>query len=214
MPESWKKSRVLLIPKGPEQDNIKNYRPIAIMSVVCKVAMMIMRNRLNKIVEDRKFLGDIQGGFRTKRRTEDNLFILERIIETVRYRNQKLFLGFLDLEKAYDKVNRDKLFDILRRYGICDRFVDVLQRIYKGSKVKFVWKGIETEWFETKSGVRQGCPLSPLLFNIYIREVGNMIEKSGLGIKFPIISESDEIRQWMDVAGLMYADDIVLIYWN
>ena len=64
VPVSWKRSRVLLIPKGPGKENIKNYRPIAIISVVCKVAMMILRNRLNKIIEDTNFLGDIQGVIR------------------------------------------------------------------------------------------------------------------------------------------------------
>ena len=211
VPVSWKRTRVLLIPKGPEQDNIKNYRPIAIMSVICKLAMMILRNRLDKIVEDTNFLGDIQGGFRKKRRTEDNLYILERTIETVKYRKKRIFLGFLDLEKAYDKVNRNKLFDVLRRYGIGERFVEVIEKVYTGSEVKFVWNKIETEWVETRSGVRQGCPLSPLLFNIYIREVGTKIETSGLGVKFPIISENEAIEQWMQLAGLMYADDIVLI---
>ena len=211
IPISWKRSRVLLIPKGPKQDDVKNYRPIAIISVICKVAMMIMRNRLNEAVEDTNFLGDIQGGFRKNRRTEDNLFVLERIIETCKQRGDKLFLGFLDLEKAYDRVNRGKLFDILKRYGIGCKFVEVIENIYKGSEVKFIWKGVETEWVETKSGVRQGCPLSPLLFNLYVREIGRKIENSGLGVTFPIVEDNEQIKQWINVAGLMYADDIVLI---
>ena len=157
------------------------------------------------------FLGNVQGGFRKNRRTEDNLYILERIIEITKARNDRLFLAFLDLEKAFDRVNRDKLFEILREYGIGEDTVKVIQNIYTGSKVKFVWKGIETDWVETKSGVRQGCPLSPLLFNIYVREVGTVIETSGLGFKYPIINKGVNVDEWGRVAGLMYADDIVLV---
>lgn len=211
VPETWKKSRVTLIPKGEDKDNVTKYRPIAIMSVICKVAMMIIRNRLSRVVEEVNFLGHVQGGFRKNRRTEDNLYILERIIEITKARNDRLFLAFLDLEKAYDRVNRDKLFEILREYGIGEDTVRLLQNIYTGSKVKFVWKGIETDWVETKSGVRQGCPLSPLLFNIYVREVGTVIETSGLGFKYPIINDGNNVDEWGRIAGLLYADDIVLV---
>ena len=211
VPISWKRSRVSLIPKGGDQKNIKNYRPIAITSIIYKVAMMILRDRLMEAVEKNNFLGDVQGGFRRKRRTEDNLFILERVMELSRQRGGILFLGFLDLEKAYDRVNREKLFEILQGYGVGGDIVRVLQNIYTGSQVKFNWKGIETDWITTESGVRQGCPLSPLLFNLYVREVGATIEDSGLGLRYPVIGEGDYIERWERVAGLMYADDIVLV---
>ena len=211
IPLSWKRSRICLIPKGGDQKNVRNYRPIAITSVIYKVAMIILRNRINDAVEANNFLGDVQGGFRKKRRTEDNLYILECVMELSRHRGGKLFLGFLDLEKAYDRVNREKLFEVLRWYGVGEGIVRILQNIYTGSEVKFTWKGIETEWIKTESGVRQGCPLSPLLFNLYVREIGSTIEKSGLGLRYPVFGEGDQVERWERVAGLMYADDIVLI---
>ena len=59
-------------------------------------------------------LGGIQGGFRRGRRTEDNLFMVERIIEMVKGRNEEIFVAFLVMEKAYDRVNRNKLFEVMR----------------------------------------------------------------------------------------------------
>ena len=78
--------------------------------------MLMVRERIDKWTEDSGMLGEIQCGFR--RRTEDNLFILERLIEMVKGRKEEIFVAFLDLEKAYDRVNRKKLFEVMRCYGV------------------------------------------------------------------------------------------------
>ena len=97
----------------------------------------VKRERINGWVEESGMLGYIQGGFRMGRRTEDNLFMLERIIEMVKARKERLFVAFNDMEKAYDRVNRNKLFEVMRGYGVQEILVDVIERIYDGSMVKF-----------------------------------------------------------------------------
>ena len=79
-------------------DEFKNYRPIAIISVTCKLCMLIVRERIDKWTEDSGKLGEIQGGFRRGRRTEDNLFMLEMII-------------------------RKKLFKVIRCYGVHEKLI-------------------------------------------------------------------------------------------
>ena len=98
--------------------------------------------------------------------------MLERMIEIAKVRKECLYVAFIDMEKAYDRVNRKKLFEVMRGYGVQEKFVDVIERIYDGGMVKFEMEGIRTRWCTCHSGVRQGCPLSPLLFNIYGRELG------------------------------------------
>ena len=66
--------------------------------------MMIVRDRINEWVEETGMLGDVQGGFRRGRRTEDNLFMLERMMEMAKVRGECLYIGFMDMEKAYDRV--------------------------------------------------------------------------------------------------------------
>ena len=105
-------------------------------------------------------------------RTDDNLFMLERMIEMAKVRKECLLVDFIDMEKAYHRVNRKKLFEVMRGYGVQENFVDVIERIYDGSIVKFELESIMTGWCKNDSGVRQECPLSPLLFNIYVRELG------------------------------------------
>ena len=70
--------------------------------------MMIVRDRTNEWVEETVMLGDVQGGFRRGRRTEDNMFMLEKIMGMAKVRGECLNIGFMDMEKAYDRVNRRK----------------------------------------------------------------------------------------------------------
>ena len=75
----------------------------------------MVKERIDKWTEDSGMLGEIQGGFRRGRHTEDNLFmLLERLIEMVKGRKEEIFVAFLDMEKAYDRVNRKKLFEVMR----------------------------------------------------------------------------------------------------
>ena len=76
------------------------------------------------------------------RRTEDNLFRFERMIELVKVRKECLFVAFIDMGKAYDRVNRNKLFKVMRGDGVQAILVDVIERIYDGSMVKFELQSI------------------------------------------------------------------------
>ena len=91
------------------------------------------------------------------------------------------------MEKAYDRVNRKKVFDVMRGYGVQENLMDVIERIYDGSVVKFKLEGIMTEWCNIDSGVRQGCPLSSLLFNIYVIELGMNVAHCKYGLKYLMV---------------------------
>ena len=80
--------------------------------------MLMVRERIDKWTEDSGLLGEIQGRFRRGRRTEDNLFMLERLVAMVKGRKEEIFVAFLDMDKAYDRVNRKKLFGVMRCYGV------------------------------------------------------------------------------------------------
>ena len=109
-----------------------------------KLCMLMVRERIDKWTEDSGMLGEIQGGFRRGRRTEDNLFMLERLIEMVKGRKEEIFVAFLDMEKAYDRVNRKKLFEVMRCYGVHEKLVRLIERIYDGSLVKFELEEVTT----------------------------------------------------------------------
>ena len=84
IPKEGKESRIVLVHKGRSKKELKNYRPVAIIHVVCKLFMMVLRERIHGWVEESGMLGDVHGGFRMGRRTEDKLVMLERMIEMVK----------------------------------------------------------------------------------------------------------------------------------
>ena len=134
---------------------------------------------------------------------------MERLIEMTRMRKIWLFVAFNDMEKAYDRVDRKNLFEVLRAYGIHEKFVSLIERVYSGNMVKFELGNVMTEWCKSESGVRQGCPLSQLLFNLYIREFGMRIEECQELFKYTSVNSNGELKRSI-MAGMIYADDVYL----
>ena len=106
--------------------------------------MLMARERIDKWTEDIGMLSEIQGGFRRGMRNVDNLFMLEMVIEMVKGRKKKIFVAFLDMEKAYDRVNGKKLFEVMRCYGVHEKLVRLIERIYDSSMVKFELEKVTT----------------------------------------------------------------------
>ena len=114
------------------------------------------------------------------------------------------------MEKAYHQVNRNKLFQVMRCYGVREKLVRLIERIYDDSMVKFELDNVTTGWCKSDSGVRQDCPLLPLLFNIYARELGKVIRKCVHGVKNAVVGK-DGVMEWKSQAGLLYADDLCMM---
>jgi hypothetical protein len=110
------------------------------------------------------------------------------------------YLCFVDLRKAYDSVWREGLFRKLEEGGTPNKLVRLIRMWYGNVKARVRVNDVESDWFETKVGVRQGDTLSPLLFNIFINGIVEMVKEGGVGAAL-----GDE-----RVAILMFADDMVL----
>ena len=203
VPQDWKRSRVTLIHKGGGKDkaDIGNYRPIAITNTMAKVFGIIINEKLKTWMETQKVLGEEQSGFRKGRGGLDNIFTLKEIIDRNRTQKKELYLVFLDLEKAYDTVNRDKLFRLLRHVGVDRKIIRVIESLYEGNEVQFTLGDVTTGWVENNIGVRQGCVMSPMLFNLYLEELIVRIRKARIGVE--IGGER--------LGCLTYADDVVLM---
>lgn len=177
-PDGWRLSRMSMIYKGKgDKADINNYRPITVTSVVYRVVMQIIKDRLQAWVEDEEVLGELQNGFRKQRRLEDNLFSLTQCIEIAEKEHRPLWLAFLDIKGAYDSVIQKDLWDILGTLDVEDGVSNLLKDIYKSNKVLIKWEDKVSEPIEIQQGLRQGCPLSPLLFMLYLQGLEKKIRE-------------------------------------
>ena len=167
VPEIWNYGKTVLLHKGglKPKNLIQNYRPITLTDNIGKIFCGLLKNRLNKQIEENNIISDEQNGFRENRRGTDNIYILNEIIENAKENNRKLILTFLDIEKAYDKVNRELLWKILERAGIENKIRNIIQSLYKNTRIKVKLNEIETDWISgVGTGGATGALAPPIIF--------------------------------------------------
>ncbi|XP_015112551.1 uncharacterized protein LOC107038148 [Diachasma alloeum] len=185
--DGWNVARIFPIHKGGDEQDVCNYRPISVLNLGYKLLASIMTQRLNDWIEDNDALKESQGEFRRRRGTREQVFILNSLIgNRIKRPGGKLYVAFLDLKAAFDTVDRDLLMEKLWKLGIRGRFYDMVKSIYKNT-VNEVITGVGiSSRFSTGRAMRQGCPLSPLLFNLFLDDIDTEWEKLG---GFTVISE-------------------------
>ena len=203
VPSSWGKGIINPIQK-PSCDDSRdpsNYRGITITSSVYKLYCNILNERLSQWVENNNKLTDSQNGFRKTRSTIDQLSTLTNIIETRKLQKKQTFVCFVDFRKAYDTINRNILWQKLNKIGIKGKFFNSLKSIYENVNCSVRINGHYTDWFDVSSGLKQGCLLSPQIFNLYLNDLTLDLEEAGLGIDI----------DGVNVSTLLYADDLALV---
>ena len=204
-PELWTKGMIVPIYKKGDKNNVANYRGITLINSMAKIFSLTLRTRLNKWCEDHNVLSDSQFGFRNNRSTTDCIFILHIIIQKILSQKSKLYCAFIDYEKTFDTVIRDGLWVKLFKCGNSSRMIAILKSIYSVVKSCVRYCGDLSDFFDVSLGVKQGEPLSPLLFILFINDVQDNINVNNL-------SEYD-INQ-LCIFLLLFADDIVLFTTN
>ena len=148
-------------------------------------------------------LPDVQAGFRKGRGTRDQIANIRWIMENAREFQKNIYFCFIDYAKAFDCVDHTKPLKILKEMGISDHLTCLLRNLYAGQEATVRTGHGTTDWFQTGKGVRQGCILSPGLFNFYaeyiMRNAG--MEETQAGIKIAGRNSNN----------LRYADDTTLM---
>jgi len=161
---------------------------------------VILQRRILKKTEE--ILSESQAGFRPGRATTDQIVTLRQITEKYLEKDKSLFCCYIDFQKAFDSVWQKGLWKAMEFFGFPSKLIRLLQALYKQSQSAVRVNGELTEWFKTAVGVRQGCVISPQLFNILLEMV--------------MLVALDDIKigatlQGTCINNLRFADDIVLM---
>ena len=160
-------------------------------------------NRIRVLVGMDNKLRNEQAGHRQGRNTTEQIFVLRNIIEQVIEWSSNLYICFVDFEKAFDSVHRETLWRLPKIYGIPDKLVNMIKAMYRNSKCAVI-DGIETsQWFDVKSGVKQGCVMSGLLFLIVMDwMMTKTVANDNNGIRWNFTTVLEDID---------FADDLALL---
>lgn len=196
--ESLIRSIIYPIHKKGNINDPCNYRAISFMNTAAKILMGILNYRLTSWVEENQIMEEYQAGFRKNYCTADNVYNIVAIVSLKLAEKKKVYAFFVDFRAAFDKVCRKSLIYKLYLNRVSSKFINMIEAIYQNTKCT-IWNGEElSQDFETVSGVKQGCLLSPLLFALYLNDLHEHLE-GGIDV------EGKNVRV------LMYADDIVIL---
>ncbi|VDP32110.1 unnamed protein product [Echinostoma caproni] len=188
------KGRVTLIPKVKNPKGPTDFRPIAVASVILRTLHKILARRWLKVMK----LDSLQLAFQRRDGCLEASELLQTVIRNAHCKSQSLAAAFVDVSKAFDTVSTNTILRAAQRQGLPPPFVSYLKRLYEGSSVQLL-----TTTIRCGRGVRQGDPLSPLLFNAVMDEV--------IGGSLPLLGVEVGGRR---IGALAYADDLVLFAEN
>ena len=207
-PECLSVGLITAVYKSGDKFDMGNYRGITVGSVVAKLFAMILEQRIASWAEEHAVKAKGQAGFRKDFRTTDNIFILSSLIGKQKQCRQKgkagkLYCCFLDFRKAFDTVPRAVLWQELEELGVHGRILDIVKSLYAHDSAAVRSSQGISAIFRCLMGVKQGCPLSPTLFGLYVDglekhllETADIDAPTLMGVMVPL---------------LLYADDLILM---
>ena len=201
VPQDWKDGHLIKLPKKGDLSNCGNYRGITLLSIPGKVFSRILLERMKYSVDEA--LRENQAGFRKGRSCTDHIATLRIILEQSEEWNSPLIMNFVDYEKAFDSVDRNTLWKLMRHYGIPEKMVNLVKSLYEGTYCQVFHDGQLSNSFEVRTGVRQGCLLSPFLF---IMVIDWIMKETTRGRQNGI-----QWTPWVQLDDLDFADDLLLM---
>ena len=178
-----------------------NYHTIALISHASKVMLKILQARLQQYLNREHT--DVQAGFRKSRGTRDQIANIHWIMEKAReFQKKNIYFCFIDYAKAFDCVDHNKWWKILRKMGIPDHLLCLFRNLYASQEATVRTGHGTTDWFQLGKGVLQGCILSPCSINLYAKYIMRNAGLEETQARFKIVGRN--------INNLRYADDTTL----
>ena len=200
-PKQWKESIYVPIPKKGYPRICSNNRTIALISHASKVMLKVIQHRLDIYMKQEMAIE--QTGFTKGRGTRDQISNLRWIMERSTEYQRPIYMCFIDYSKAFDCVDHLTLWNMMEEMGVPEHMVQVIRSLYANHEAKVRTEYGDTESFSIGKGVRQGCVLSPYLFNLYSEYIMRQanLEELDIGVKMG----------GRKINNLRYADDTTLL---
>jgi len=197
-PDLWNTACIVSIPKKGDLYDCNNYRGISLINNCIKIISKIVTTRISTYAYKNNFIRPEQFGFRNKEECISLFVSIRTICQTRQNMGKDTYLAFLDLKKAYDSVPIYNILNKLECLGIRGKCYNFLKNLYLSSKACVKLDSQYSDTFNIEKGVRQGCPLSPILFNLFINDIFRDCNEYGVCIDNEYC------------CGGLFADDIVL----
>lgn len=199
IPPSWKTSTTILIHKGDDPSKIENWRPIALQNTLYKIYAAAIAKRISNWALTNNILSPSQKGFLPFDGCLENGFILRSVLQDSRRNKKEVGVAWLDLKDAFGSVPHSSLLDILQRAGLRSTTLAIIEDIYKDSSTCIQTTAGLSAPIPCSRGVKQGCTLSPILFDVVMEVVIRAMEEvPGAGYQLSNIN----------IKTLTYADDL------
>lgn len=201
VPVDWKRGYLVKLPKKGDLSQCGNWRGIMLVSIPSKVLTRIILERLKEALDER--LRPEQAGFRQDRSCTDHIATLRIIIEQSIEWQSPIYTTFVDFEKAFDSVDREIIWKLMQHHGIPQKLINIIKQLYEESSCQIIHKGKLTNPFAVRTGVRQGCMLSPTIFLIVMDWImRRTTEGNSTGIQWTLTQQLEDLD---------FADDVSLL---
>jgi hypothetical protein len=199
VPQEIKANRSILLSNTEDNlEEVGNWRPLTISSVVLRCYTKILARRLLKSLP----LNERQKGFRQLPGCSENVTLVNEVISMAKQHSKELAMVFLDMAKAFDTVSHDHLVKSLQRFGVDVEFIGLVIQLYAETSTSFTVGGHKTDIISMLCGVKQGDPLSPILFLACMDPLMCFLEARGAGIR---------LAPDCEVTTMAYADDTAVV---
>ena len=224
VPAEFLKSDIITIyKKKGDRAHCENSRGISLLVVASKILTRIMMIRLCQHISE-STLPETQCGFRKDRSTCDMIFCARQLQEKCNEQNKDLYIAFIDLQKAFDTVNRELLWTVLEKFGTPPKFLTILKKLHENMSATVLASGERSPPFNIEVGVKQGCVIAPVIFNIFISAITILSQRAipmedKVAIQFRLDGSLFNLRRLQahtktvtkHILELQYADDCALV---
>lgn len=205
IPPGLNSSFITLIPKVTEPKTIMDFRPISLINTTFKILTKILATRIASHMQ--YLISDCQTGFIKGRQASESILMVKEIAHSLQKENKKGLILKLDFEKAFDTVNWEFLMATMRRMNFAEEWIKWIKAILESARVSILVNGAPTREFSPGRGLRQGDPLSPLLYNLVGEVLSSMLKEAACNGIFRGIQMKNTAQQ---LTHLQFADDTII----